>query len=57
VRVDPAAVRKPTTEIDLIRSRGGDEMMMITELSGVLGVVLREHPLANELIIEHFAFN
>jgi hypothetical protein len=56
VRVDPAAVRKPTTEIDLIRSRGGDEMM-ITELSGVLGVVLREHPLANELIIEHFIFS
>jgi methanogenic corrinoid protein MtbC1 len=41
---------------DLIRSRGGDEMML-TELTGVLGVALREHPLANQLIIEHFTFS
>lgn len=40
---------------DLIRSRGGDEMML-SELAGVLGVALREHPLANQLIIEHFTF-
>jgi methanogenic corrinoid protein MtbC1 len=52
--------RRPIAETaawvaDLIRSRGGDEMML-SELTGVLGVALREHPLANQLIIEHFAF-
>jgi methanogenic corrinoid protein MtbC1 len=41
---------------DLIRSRGGDQMML-TELSGVLGVALREHPLAEKLVIEHFVFH
>ena len=31
--------------------------MMLTELTGVLGVALHEHPLAKELIIEHFTFS
>jgi hypothetical protein len=30
---------------------------MLTELTGVLGVALREHPLANQLIMEHFTFS
>lgn len=39
---------------DLIRSRGGDEMML-SELAGVLCQVLQEYPLANGLIAKHFA--
>ncbi len=39
---------------DLVRSRNGDDMML-SELAGVLGVVLREYPHASRLIAEHFA--
>ena len=39
---------------DLIRSRNGDEMML-SELTGVLSVVLREYPQASKLVADHFA--
>nr|WP_253851693.1 B12-binding domain-containing protein [Mycobacterium sp. 1423905.2] len=39
---------------DLVRTRGGDEMML-GELAGVLAQVLREYPLASRLVTTHFA--
>lgn len=52
---DPRPIPETAAWIaDLIRSRNGDEMML-SELTGVLGVPLREYPRAAALIAEHFA--